>query len=198
MPNLKTKTAQDERVLGIVEPVAADLGFRIVRVRAQMGARRPTLQIMAERTSDARMDVDDCATLSRALSTALEVEDPIQDAYVLEVSSPGLDRPLVSAADFETYAGYTARVELDRSVEGRKRFRGVLDGFVPGPDGGHVSLVLDGEEEAAQLPLDWVADAKLLITDELIKAGPQGLRKAGAEGTDTLDTHTADTGRTET
>ena len=175
---LKTKTTQDERILEIIEPVAEDLGYRIVRVRL-MGGKRATLQIMAERVRDGQMEVDDCATLSRALSTTLEVEDPIHEAYVLEVSSPGLDRPLVRPEDFETYAGYLARIELDRMVEGRKRFRGVLDGFEGGPDGGpnggSVGLVLDGEEDAAQLPYDWISDAKLLITDELIKAGPQGL-----------------------
>ena len=169
--SLKTKTSQDERVLSVIEPVAEDLGYRIVRVRVMAG-KRQTLQVMAERMSDGQMEVDDCATLSRALSTTLEVEDPISEAYVLEVSSPGLDRPLTSPADFEAYEGYLARVELDRLVEGRKRFRGTLDGF----EDGHIQIVLDGEDEAAQIPFAWVSDAKLLITDELIKAGPGGLK----------------------
>ena len=173
--SLKTKTSMDARVLDIVEPVATDLGYRIVRLRVQ-GGKRATLQIMAERIADGQMEIDDCAKLSRALSTTLEVEDPIEEAYVLEVGSPGLDRPLTTPEDFETYAGHLARVELDRLVEGRKRFRGVIDGF----EDDHISLVLDGEDEAAQLPFDWVSEAKLLITDDLIKAG-QEARKSTTE-----------------
>ena len=177
--SLKTKTAMDARVLDIVEPVADDLGYRIVRLRVQ-GGKRATLQIMAERKADGQMDIDDCAKLSRELSSTLEVEDPIEEAYTLEVGSPGLDRPLTSPEDFEAYAGHLARVELDRMVEGRKRFRGVIDGF----EDDHISLVLDGEDDAAQLPFKWVSEAKLLITDELIKAG-QEARKAETSSTET-------------
>jgi len=171
MGNLVTKTTQDERVLSIVAPVAEDLGYRIVRIRVMAG-KRQTLQIMAERIADGQMEVSDCEALSRAVATELEVEDPITEAYVLEVGSPGLDRPLTHTQDFETYAGYLARVELDRLVEGRKRFRGVLDGF----EDGQIAIVLDGETDAAQIPFDWVSEAKLLITDELIKAGKDGLK----------------------
>ena len=172
MSNLVTKTTQDERVLSIVGPVAEDLGYRIVRIRVMAG-KRQTLQIMAERISDGQMEVSDCEALSRAVATELEGEDPITDAYVLEGGSPGLDRPLTHAQDFETYAGHLAKVELDRMVEGRKRFRGILDGY----EDGRIALVLDGEDEAAQIPFEWVSEAKLLITDELIKAGKDGLAK---------------------
>jgi len=163
---LKTKTSIDERILAIAEPVAQDLGLAIVRVRVMSGKRK-TVQIMAERISDGLMGVEDCEALSREMSSILEVEDPITDAYVLEVSSPGLDRPLTSLADFDKYEGYLARIELDRMVEGRKRFRGIL----AGTEDGQVDINLENETETAQIPFDWISEAKLLITDELIKAG---------------------------
>ena len=164
---LKTKTHIDERVLELAEPIAEDLGLRIVRVRVMAGKRR-TVQIMAERVSDGLMGIENCEALSRELSAAMEVEDPIDDAYVLEVSSPGIDRPLTSFRDFEHYEGYLARLELDRMVEGRKRFRGVLAGV----EDGKVDINLDGEtEHTASIPFDWISEAKLLITDELIAEG---------------------------
>ena len=164
---LKTKTHIDERILDLAEPIAADLGLRIVRVRVMAGKRR-TVQIMAERLSDGLMGVENCEALSRELSSTLEVEDPLDDAYVLEVSSPGIDRPLTALEDFETYEGYLARLELDRLVEGRKRFRGVLAGV----EDGNVDINLDGEtDQTASIPFDWISEAKLLITDELVAEG---------------------------
>lgn len=164
---MKTKTHMDERVLALAEPVAADLGLRIVRVRVMAG-KRQTVQIMAERISDGLMGIENCEDLSRELSALMEVEDPLPEAYNLEVSSPGLDRPLTSYADFETYEGYKAKLELDRLVEGRKRFRGTL----AGTENGHVDINLEGEtDKTASIPFDWIAEAKLMITDELIKAG---------------------------
>ena len=167
---MKTKTDMDARILAVADPVAEDMGYHIVRIRV-MSNKRSTVQIMAERKKDGLMGVDDCAALSRALSSALEVDDPLRDAYVLEVSSPGLDRPLTDLKDFETYVGYLARVELDRLVEGQKRFRGTLAGV----DGQHIDIDLDGEDETAQIPFDWISDAKLLITDDLIEAGQNAL-----------------------
>lgn len=163
---MKTKTDIDARMLALAEPVAKDLGLRIVRVRV-MGGKRSTVQIMAERISDGLMGVDNCAELSRELSSLLEVEDPIQDAYVLEVSSPGLERPLTAIEDFEVYAGNLARLELDRFIEGRKRFRGVIAGY----EGDNIEIDLDCEEDRAEIPFAWISDAKLLITDELIAKG---------------------------
>ena len=163
---MRTKTDMDTRILSLIDPIAIDMGYHIVRIRVMAG-KRPKLQIMAERISDGTMNVDDCADLSRAVSSTLEVEDPIKDAYVLEVSSPGLDRPLTSLADFETYSGYLARLELDRFVEGRKRFRGTLAGV----NGENIEINLDGEDDTAEIPFNWISDAKLLITDELIAAG---------------------------
>jgi len=173
---VKTKTETDKRVLRLIEPAIMDMGFDVVRVRVMAG-KRSTLQIMAARQSDGLMDVDDCANLSQMVSSILEVEDPLRDAYILEVSSPGLDRPLTSLKDFGVYAGYLARIELDRLVEGRKRFRGVLAGV----DGENIDIDLDGEEETAQIPFDWISEAKLLITDELIKAGQEKKEAAQAE-----------------
>jgi len=173
---MKTKTDMDARILAIADPIAKDLGLRIVRVRV-MNGKRSTVQIMAERFSDGQMGVDDCANLSRELSATLEVEDPISDAYVLEVSSPGLDRPLTDLQDFEVYAGFLARLELDRFVEGRKRFRGILAGF----EGDNIEIDLDGEEDRAEIPFAWISDAKLLITDELIAAGQKQKSTAKTE-----------------
>ncbi len=163
---MKTKTDLDARVLDIVDPIAQDLGLSIVRLRVMAG-RRPVLQIMAERISDGKMSVSNCEDLSRAASSALEVEDPIRDAYILEVSSPGLERPLTALEDFTKYEGYLVRLELDRLVEGRKRFRGVLAGV----EGEHIDIDLDGEKDTAQIPFAWIAEAKLLITDALIEKG---------------------------
>jgi ribosome maturation factor RimP len=133
-----------------------------------MAGKRRTVQIMAERVSDGLMGIENCEALSRELSATMEVEDPLDDAYVLEVSSPGMDRPLTDLSDFETYEGYLARLELDRMVEGRKRFRGVLAGV----ENGHVDINLDGEEDStASIPFDWISEAKLLITDELVAEG---------------------------
>jgi len=163
---LKTKTNMDERILAIAVPVAQDMGYGIVRIRVQ-GGNRSVVQIMAERLSDGLMNVADCAQLSRALSSTFEVEDPIDGAYVLEVSSPGLDRPLTDMKHFEQYSGQLARLELDRFVEGRKRFRGILAGV----DGDNVAIDLDKEDETALIPFAWISEAKLLITDEVITKG---------------------------
>jgi len=182
---MKTKTDLDARVLDIVEPIADDLGLRIVRLRVMAG-RRPTLQIMAERKSDGQMNVSSCEALSRAASSALEVEDPIRDAYVLEVSSPGLERPLTSLEDFKKYDGYLARIELDRLVEGRKRFRGILGGI----DGDNVDIDLDGEKYTAQIPFAWISEAKLLITDALIEEGQKA--KAALEKNESHNNSTHD------
>jgi ribosome maturation factor RimP len=165
---MKTKTNMDERVFAIADPIAKDMGLNIVRVRVQSG-RRKTVQIMAERVSDGLLGIAECEALSRELTATMDVEDPIHDPFILEVSSPGLERPLTSLEDFKHYAGYKARVDLDRMVEGRKRFRGILAGI----DGKNIDIDLDGEDETAQIPFEWVSEAKLLITDELIKAGQE-------------------------
>ncbi len=152
-----------DHITQLISPVIDETGFELVRVRVT-GSRTKTLQIMAERP-DGTMSAQDCAVLSRAVSVVLEESDPIEGNYNLEVSSPGIDRPLTREKDFIRWEGFEARLELDRMVEGQKRFKGVLAGM----DDGHVAFDLEGEEETALFPLDWIVQAKLTMTDELIK-----------------------------
>ncbi|HET7594603.1 MAG TPA: ribosome maturation factor RimP [Stellaceae bacterium] len=153
------------KIEAIIAPSLEAMGYRVVRI-AVTGGRRATLQIMAERADDAAMTVDDCADISRTVSALLDVADPIDSAYFLEVSSPGIDRPLVKREDFTRFAGHEARVELNTPVDGRKRFRGRLEGI----DGDRVQLVVDGAPVA--LPFPAITRAKLVLTDELIAATP--------------------------
>ncbi|MFN7595981.1 MAG: ribosome maturation factor RimP, partial [Cereibacter sp.] len=122
MSDLVAKTAIDRRLAGIVQPVIEGLGFELVRIRL-MGGRTPTLQIMADRP-EGGIVVDDCARISTAVSAVLDVEDPIEENYVLEVSSPGIDRPLTRLKDFDVWADYEARVETGELIDGRRRFKG--------------------------------------------------------------------------
>ena len=165
---MKAKTHQDETILALAEPVAEELGMEIVRVRV-MGGKRQVVQIMAER-NDGLMDVEDCAKLSRTLSVLFEEVDPIKGEYVLEVSSPGIDRPLTALDHFARWEGFEAKIELDRLVEGRKRFRGELAGI----EDENVLIDLEGEEDTAVLPFAWIADAKLVMTDALMEASLKG------------------------
>jgi len=164
---MRGKTAEDLRLLELLDPVAEAAGYEIVRLRLMGGEHARRLQIMAERPSDGDMNVEDCARLSRAISEVLDAADPINGEYTLEVSSPGVDRPLTRLKDFETFEGYEARVELDRIAEGRKRFKGVLAGV----EDQSVAIDLDGEEHTALIPFAWVTEAKLVLSDELMKRG---------------------------
>jgi len=150
-------------ITAMIAPSLEAMGYRIVRI-AFTGGRRPTLQIMAERRDAASMSVDDCADISRTVSALLDVADPIPVAYALEVSSPGIDRPLVDRDDFVRYAGYEAKVEMSNLIDGRKRFRGRL----LGADDGAVRIAVEDREVA--LPLAEVVRAKLVLTDELLAA----------------------------
>ncbi len=154
-------TAED--IVPIIEPSLEAMGYRLVRV-AFLGVKRATLQIMAERVDGAPMTVDDCTEISRSVSALLDVADPIAGAYMLEVSSPGIDRPLTRPEDYDRFAGFEARVELGQPLDGRKRFRGRILGRVDGK----VRLVAENGEVA--LPLADIAKAKLVITDDLLKA----------------------------
>ena len=165
---MRGKTAEDLRLLELLGPVAEAAGYEIVRLRLMGGDHRRTLQIMAER-DDGTMLVEDCTALSRAVSEVLDAADPIHGDYTLEVSSPGIDRPLTRLKDFETFEGYEARIELDRVAEGRKRFKGVLAGV----EDGMVAIDLEGEAETALIPFAWISDAKLVITDQLLKRGAE-------------------------
>lgn len=158
----------------MIEPSLRAMGYRLVRVVVTSG-RRATLQVMVERLDDVPMTVDDCAEISRSVSAILDVADPIAGAYMLEISSPGIDRPLVRAEDYDRFSGFEAKIELAQPVGGRKRFRGRLLGTA----GGDVRLATEAGE--ARLPLDVVARAKLVLTDDLIAAaarhkGPQRSR----------------------
>ena len=146
----------------IIEPSLEAMGYRLVRLMQTGGLKRLTLQVMAERRDDAPMTVEDCAEISRSVSALLDVADPIADAYLLEVSSPGIDRPLVRPEDYDRFAGFDARIELDEPLDGRKRFKGKL----LGRDGEAVRLVAETGE--VHLPLAGIARAKLILTDELI------------------------------
>jgi len=147
----------------MIAPSLDAMGYSVVRV-SFTGGRRPTLQIMAERRDEKAMTVDDCATVSHTVSALLDVADPIASAYFLEVSSPGIDRPLVRRADYERFAGFEAKIELQRLIEGRRRFRGKLAGV----DDDNVKLLIG--PDTVLLPLSAIARAKLVLTDELIAA----------------------------
>lgn len=160
-------TGTDGRVAAIVAPLIAPLGFRLVRVRL-IGQNGLTLQIMAER-ADGTMTVEDCETVSRAVSPALDEADPIDKAYHLEVSSPGIDRPLVRKSDFSDWSSHLAKIETSALFEGRKRFRGKI----ASADEAGVTLDRDqpayGEAPTVVIPFELIADARLVLTDELIR-----------------------------
>jgi ribosome maturation factor RimP len=164
LPGTAPKTAGD--IAPLIEPSLEAMGYRLVRV-AFLGARRATLQIMAERIDEAPMTVEDCTEISRSVSALLDVADPIAGAYMLEVSSPGIDRPLTKPEDFDRFAGYEAKIELGQALDGRKRFRGRILGRAPdSPD----QVRLHGETGEVRLPLADVTKAKLVLTDDLIAA----------------------------
>ncbi len=164
----------------IAEPLTG-LGYRLVRVQVS-GGDSQTLQIMAERP-DGTMTISDCEVVSKQLSPLLDAYDPISGSYRLEVSSPGIDRPLVRADDFEAWSGFAAKVTLRRMLEGRRKFRGILDGF----EGDEIRLEVDLGDQGRQvigLPVDMVEEARLVLTDELIR---ESLRRAKAAGADVGD-----------
>ncbi len=161
MSDLVAKASMDRRIAEIIAPVIEDLGFELVRVRLMAGKTR-TLQIMAERP-EGGIEVDDCARISTAVSAILDVEDPIEDNYTLEVSSPGIDRPLTRLKDFDTWAGYEAKLETAEMIDGRRRFKGTL----AGTEGSEVLIEI--AEGTIGLQFDWLTEAKLVLTDELIR-----------------------------
>jgi ribosome maturation factor RimP len=164
---MRGKTAEDLNLLELLDPVAEAAGYEIVRLRLMGGEHVRRLQIMAERAVDGDMNVEDCARLSRAISEIMDAADPIAGEYTLEVSSPGVDRPLTRLRDFATFEGHEARLELDRMAEGRKRFKGQLAGV----EDDAVAIDLEGEEETAIIPFSWIVEAKLILTDQLMKRG---------------------------
>ncbi|WP_294929045.1 ribosome maturation factor RimP [uncultured Paracoccus sp.] len=173
MSDLVAKTSIDRRLAEIVRPVIEDLGFELVRIRLQ-GGKTSTLQIMADRP-EGGINVDDCADISTAVSATLDVEDPLEDAYHLEVSSPGIDRPLTRLKDFATFEGYEARLETNQPIDGRKRFKGMLAG-IEGEE-----VLINVEEGTIGLHFDWLSDAKLVLTDDLIAEMLRQKKEAGVE-----------------
>jgi ribosome maturation factor RimP len=166
---LRGRTTEDRSLLELLDPVAEAAGYEVVRLRMMGGTQRRRLQIMAERP-DGSMEVEDCAKLSRALSEVLDAADPIKGEYLLEVSSPGIDRPLTRLKDFEAHEGLEARIELDRLADGRKRFKGVLAGV----EGDNIAIdTEDRPEETTLVPFSWVLDAKLVLNDDLMKRGAE-------------------------
>ncbi|WP_088345010.1 MULTISPECIES: ribosome maturation factor RimP [Rhodomicrobium] len=167
------------RVAALAEPVIEELGLRLVRVKvsAQSGT---TVQIMADKP-DGAISVDDCARISRRLSPLLDTEDPIPGGYVLEVSSPGIDRPLVRPADLDDWAGYEAKIELREMIDGRRRFRGVLEGFEDGEARLRVELKGHDEPQVIGIPVAMIGEAKLVLTDELLKMARAAQEAENAE-----------------
>ncbi|WP_299868414.1 ribosome maturation factor RimP [uncultured Hoeflea sp.] len=166
-PRLVIETGVDARIAEIVEPVLQSLDMRLVRVRLS-GQNGLTLQIMAERT-DGSMTVEDCEAASRALSPVLDVEDPVDKAYHLELSSPGIDRPLVRRSDFERWQGHLARCDASVLINGRKRFRGYIRDVTETGFAVERDQPAYGEENTAVIPFSALAEAKLVLTDELIR-----------------------------
>ena len=167
MSDLIAKTAIDRRLADITAPVIEGLGYELVRIRLMGGHGKVerTLQIMADKP-EGGIGVEDCSKISTAVSAVLDVEDPIEENYTLEVSSPGIDRPLTRLKDFETWAGWEARIETTELIEGQRRFKGELKGV----EDGEILIEIEqhGKPVIIGLQLDWLSDAKLILTDELI------------------------------
>ena len=190
MADLIAKTAIDRKLAEIVTPVIEGLGFELVRIRL-MGGKIHTLQIMAERP-DGGIVVEDCAVISTAVSAVLDVEDPLEDEYVLEVSSPGIDRPLTRLKDFDVWEGYEARIETTELIDGRRRFKGLL----AGTEGDEVLIEIEDQGALVTIGLqfDWLSDAKLILTDDLIAEMLRQRKAAGIVNEDEFDEIETDEG----
>ncbi|MDG1377160.1 MAG: ribosome maturation factor RimP [Yoonia sp.] len=171
MNDLVAKAAIDRRIAEIITPVVEDMGFEVVRIRLMTG-KESTLQIMAQKP-DGTIEVDECGKISTAISAVMDVEDPILDAYTLEVSSPGIDRPLTRMKDFAQWEGFEAKIETDELIDGRRRFKGQLAGV----EGDEILITIP--EGTIGLKFEWLSDAKLVLTDELIRDVLRGRKDAG-------------------
>lgn len=172
------ETGRAADIAALVEPTLEDLGFRLVRVQI-LGRDGQTVQIMAERAGGT-ITIEDCEAISRQLSPLLDVHDPLPGSYRLEISSPGIDRPLVRPSDFEDWAGHEAKIELKELVGGRKRYRGVLEGF----EDGEVRMECTLDQQGTQVlgfSVDMVADAKLVLTDELVREALKRAKKGSKD-----------------
>ena len=171
MNDLIAKAAIDRRIAEIITPTVEDMGFEVVRVRL-MSAKETVLQVMAQKP-DGTIEVDECGQISTAISAVLDVEDPVLDAYNLEVSSPGIDRPLTRLKDFAQWEGFEAKIETEQLIDGRRRFKGPLAGV----EGDEVLITI--AEGTIGLRFEWLSDAKLVLTDELIRDVLRGRKDAG-------------------
>ena len=177
MTDMIAKAAIDRRIHDIIAPAVEAMGFEIVRIRF-MGGKTKVVQIMAEKP-EGGIEVDDCAEISNTVSALMDVEDPIESEYALEVSSPGIDRPLTRLKDFERYAGYEAKVATTELIDGRRRFSGTLQGVEEG------EVLIEIAEGIVGLQFDWLSDAKLILTDELIAESLKA-RETRLEGFDDI------------
>lgn len=188
-PRFSTETGVAARIAAIAMPVLANLGFRLVRVKLS-GQTGMTVQIMAERP-DGGISVEDCESVSQALSPVLDVEDPIPSGYRLEISSPGIDRPLVRRSDFERAVGHEARIEMAVPIDGRKRFRGIIEGIEGDRNEAGVKLRrTDAKpEEPAEIWLEFgkIAESKLVLTEELIRAALRTAKAAAKRGAEDME-----------
>lgn len=187
--DLIARTVIDRRLAEIITPAIEALGFELVRVRL-MGGQTRILQIMADRPAGGIV-VDECARISTAVSAVLDVEDPIEDAYFLEVSSPGIDRPLTRLKDFEVWEGYEARIETTELIDGRRRFKGILAGVEDD------EVLIEIGEGTIGLKFEWLSDAKLILTDELIAEMLRARKAAGIVDEDEFDEIETETGEDE-
>ena len=185
---MRARTAEDRALIEMIDPIAETLGLAVVRVRLMGGSQRRRLQVMAERPSDNDISVEECARLSRAISEVFDAADPIAGESRVEVPAPGIDRPLTRLAGFELFEGLEARLETDRMVEGRKRFKGTL----AGTEDGHVCIDLEGEEDTALIPCDWLVAATLVLPDDLMKPGAEKRSARSASDTDTTPDESED------
>lgn len=173
MSDLIAKAAIDKRLAEIVQPVIEDLGYELVRLRLMSG-KQTIMQIMAERP-EGGIEVDDCAKISTEVSAVLDVEDPVEGEYALEVSSPGIDRPLTRLKDFDTFEGYEAKIETNELIEGQRRFKGELRGTQDG------EVLIEIQQGIIGLKFDWLSDAKLMLTDELIAESLKARKDGGLD-----------------
>jgi ribosome maturation factor RimP len=187
-----TISPQEERILSMAQPLAGELGLDIVRVRL-MGGNKPLLQIMIEKAGGAPTDVEDCASFSRNLSPVLEAEDPISEAYRLEVSTPGIDRPLTRIGDFGRWVGHLAKLELVMPLEGRRRFQGII----AREDEHGVAILLDDDSELVA-QVHEMSKASLILTDELIDAATSDGTLPPQPGDDAFDGFETDEAETDT
>ncbi len=185
MSDLIAKAAIDRRLAELLQPVIEDMGFELVRIRLMSG-NVSTLQLMVER-SDGGIDVDECAEISTAVSAIMDVEDPIVENYSLEVSSPGIDRPLTRLKDFDTWNGYIAKLETSELIDGRRRFKGTL----AGTENDEVLITLDANKGSDPVTIglrfEWLSEAKLVLTDELISEMLRQRKDAGIVDEDQFD-----------